>query len=351
MSHTQSVSPLAFLPPVTTAFDLKRSAVVQKLPRPASLRSSRRDATTCGTDGRSAQIREVTDLIGRLANAEVTVAILGETGSGKDVVARALHEGSHRAAKPFVVFDCGAVPANLVESELYGHERGAFTGAHSEHQGAFERARGGTLFLDEIGELPLELQPRLLRVLDNRRIRRVGGSREHNVEARVICATNRNLAHLVAAKKFREDLYFRLAGAVISVPPLRERKEDLPLLIPRLLEELGGADVQLSPAALDLLAAHSWPGNVRELRNTLACALAFIDGHRLEAHHIRLMASTSEPPKADALLLGGLTLESLERMAIAQTLTQSRGNKLHAARVLGIAPSTLYEKLKRYGMS
>ena len=339
------------MPPVNTAFELKRSAVVQKVPRHTPLRSSRRDAGPAGADGRSAQIREVTNLVDRLANADVTVAILGETGSGKDVVARALHDSSHRATKPFVVFDCGAVPPNLVESELYGHERGAFTGAHSEHQGAFERARGGTLFLDEIGELPLELQPRLLRVLDNRRIRRVGGSREHNVEARVICATNRNLAHLVAAKKFREDLYFRLAAAVIAVPPLRERKEDLPMLITRLLEELGGADVHVSSAALDLLADHSWPGNVRELRNTLACALAFVDGHRLEPIHIRLMASTSEQPKADALLLGGQTLESLERIAIAQTLAQSRGNKLHAARVLGIAPSTLYEKLKRYGMS
>lgn len=336
---------------VNTAFEVNRSVAIQVMPRPKPVRPLPGVRLPFGPEGASCQIREVVGLVERLANADVTVAILGETGSGKDVVARALHEGSHRAAKPFVVFDCGAVPPNLVESELYGHERGAFTGAHSEHQGAFERARGGTLFLDEIGELPLELQPRLLRVLDNRRIRRVGGSREHQVEARVVCATNRNLAHLVAAKKFRDDLYFRLAGALIVLPPLRERMDDLPQLISALLKELGRADVTVSPPALDVLAAHSWPGNVRELRNTLACALAFVDGNKLEAGHIRLMALTSETSKTDSLLLGGQTLESLERVAIAQTLAQSRGNKMHAARSLGIAPSTLYEKLKRYGIS
>src|SRR4030095_8182533 len=159
-----------------------------------------------------------------------------------------VHDISPRAAGPFVVFDCGAVPANLVESELFGHERGAFTGAHSEHPGAFERARGGTLFLDEIGELPLELQPRLLRALDNRSVRRVGGTRDRRVDVRIIAATNRDLPALVASKHFRQDLYFRLAAAVVQVPPLRERLDDLALLVPRLLVDIGRGDVQVAAA-------------------------------------------------------------------------------------------------------
>ena len=299
----------------------------------------------------SAPMQDVASLIARLGNTDVTVAILGETGSGKDVVAHALHDFSHRANRPFVVFDCGAVPPNLIESELYGHERGAFTGAHSEYKGVFERARGGTLFLDEVGELPLELQPRLLRVLDNRRVRRVGGTCEHQIDVRIISATNRNLAELVANKGFREDLYFRMAAAVIPVPPLRERKHDLRALVTNLLRGLGRPDVEVPTRTFDLLTAHDWPGNVRELRNTLACALAFVDGHILEPSHLRLMAPTKECGTRAVRSLAGQTLENLERMAIAQTLAQTHGNKLHAARTLGIASSTLYEKLKRYGIA
>ena len=333
----------------STALQIDNRGSLAVLPRRAPARPVSADLSP-QLSAHSPKMREVAGLVKRLANAEVTVSICGETGSGKDVVAHALHDHSARASKPFVVFDCGAVPKNLVESELYGHERGAFTGAHSEHQGAFERARGGTLFIDEIGELPLDLQPRLLRVLDNRKVRRVGGSREHQVDVRIVCATNRNLAGMVAAKTFREDLYFRLAAAVIQLPPLRERKQDLPNLVSRLLLELGRPDVEISTSATQVLVAHSWPGNVRELRNTLACALAFIDGTSLEPHHIRIMASTCENASAEALSLGGQTLANVERVAIAQTLAQSNGNKLSAARTLGIAPSTLYEKLKRYGL-
>lgn len=334
----------------SAALDISHRSVVAVLPRRTPPRPSRNDLAE-RLSAYSPKMREVANLVGRLANSDVTVAILGETGCGKDVVAHALHDSGSRAAKPFVVFDCGAAPPNLVESELYGHERGAFTGAHSEHQGAFERARGGTLFIDELGELPLELQPRLLRVLDNRSVRRVGGTREHQIDVRIICATNRNLAELVSQKKFREDLYFRLAAAVITLPPLRERQEDLKSLVHRLIVDLGRPEVEIPTGTFEFLAAHPWPGNVRELRNSLACALAFVDGRTLEPEHVRLMASTCESSTLAEISLGGQTLESLERVAIAQTLAQSRGNKLLASRVLGIAPSTLYEKLKRYGIA
>src|SRR5262249_1806056 len=193
--------------------------------------------------------------------------LIGETGTGKDVTAHAVHEASARANAPFVVFDCGAVPPNLVESELFGHERGAFTGAHSEHQGAFERAEGGTLFLDEIGELPLDLQTRLLRVLDQLSFRRVGGTRQREINVRILAATNRDLAALVAAKQFRQDLYFRLAAAIVRIPPLRDRSADLPALVARLLEDLGRGEVTVSEPALKVLQNHSWPGNIRELKN------------------------------------------------------------------------------------
>jgi DNA-binding NtrC family response regulator len=295
----------------------------------------------------SSQMHAVFDLIERFGPTGITVMLSGETGTGKDVFAHAVHQAGAKTDGPFVVFDCGAVPPNLVESELFGHERGAFTGALAEHQGAFERARGGTLFLDEIGELPLELQPRLLRALDNRSVRRVGGTRDRRIEARIVAATNRDLAALVAARQFRQDLFFRLAGAVVHLPPLRDRLEDLPLLVPRLLEDLGRGDTRVTEATFTALRAHSWPGNVRELKNTLACAMAFVDGGVLEPDHLRFV-STGPEDLLDRLPLSGHTLESLERAAIKQTLAQSGGNRVRAAKALGIAASTLYEKLKRH---
>jgi transcriptional regulator with GAF, ATPase, and Fis domain len=196
---------------------------------------------------------EVVSLLTRLAPTRVTVTILGETGTGKDVLARAIHEECCKEDQPFVVFDCGAVAANLAESELFGHERGSFTGAFAAHAGAFERAHGGTLFLDEIGELPVDLQPRLLRALENRQIRRVGGSHCKPVDVRVIAATNRDLRAEVAAHRFREDLYFRIAGAFVSVPPLRERLVDLPVLVPALLSDLGAPQLRVDESCYELL--------------------------------------------------------------------------------------------------
>jgi transcriptional regulator with PAS, ATPase and Fis domain len=245
------------------------------------------------------------------------------------------------------------VAANLVESELLGHERGAFTGAVSSHPGAFERANGGTLFLDEIAELPLELQPRLLRALESRQVRRVGGRVDRPVDVRVIAATNRDIKSDVAAGRFREDLYFRLAVAVVAIPPLRQRAEDLPPLCQALLADLGRPDVTVSEATLALLESHPWPGNVRELKNALACAVAFVDqsGGQLEPQHVKLVRSGGDHTSwLDGLPLGGQTLESIERAAIRQTLQQARSNKVAAARALGIAVSTLYEKVKKYGL-
>jgi DNA-binding NtrC family response regulator len=298
----------------------------------------------------SASMRQVYALVRQLAATDVTLTLTGETGTGKDVLAHLVHSASPRARAPFVVFDCGAVPPNLVESELFGHERGSFTGAHSDHPGAFERAQGGVLFLDEIGELPLELQPRLLRVLDDHSVRRVGGTGERRVDVRVVAATNRDLGALVAAKHFRQDLYFRLAAAIVQLPPLRDRLEDLPLLVPRLMHDLGRGDWLVPPATLDALRGHSWPGNVRELKNVLACALAFVEAGVVEPHHLRFVSPPSEDAGLERLQLGGHSLVRLERVAIRQTLQQVRGNKAHAAKILGIAPSTLYEKVKKYGL-
>jgi transcriptional regulator with PAS, ATPase and Fis domain len=298
-------------------------------------------------------MHDVFDVLERFARTDVTVTLSGETGVGKDILAHELHSQSTRSEGPMVVFDCGSVAANLVESELLGHERGAFTGAVTAHAGAFERANGGTLFLDEVAELPLDLQPRLLRALENRRVRRVGGRIDRRVDVRVLAATNRDLRADVAAGRFREDLYFRLAVAVVPVPPLRNRLDDLPQLAHGLLSDLGRGDLRVSEAALTTLRAHAWPGNIRELKNALACAIAFVEPACtvLESKHLRLLAAIEEQSSGlDGLPLAGQALERIERVAIRQTLAQADGNKMFAARTLGIAVSTLYEKLKKYGL-
>jgi DNA-binding NtrC family response regulator len=299
----------------------------------------------------SPSIASTMALVDRLARSSVTVTIFGETGTGKDVVARLIHERSARADRPFVIFDCGAVAPNLVESELLGHEKGSFTGALTSYQGAFERAQGGTLFLDEIGELPLELQPRLLRALENRQIRRVGGSETRNVDVRVVAATNRDLAEEARAKRFREDLYFRLTGASVRLPSLRSRKEDLPALCESLFADLDAPPTtRVTPQALQVLSEHDWPGNVRELKNVLSCALCVATDHIIDAEHIQIHRRGRNNADCDHLDLAGRSLAELERAAIEQTLQSFGGQKTKAAESLGIALSTLYEKLKRYGM-
>ncbi len=236
--------------------------------------------------GASLQMREIFSVIEKLAHTDTTVVIEGETGTGKDVVARTIHEGSRRAHKPFVVFDCSAVPEHLIESELFGHEKGSFTGAIMAREGLFELANGGTIFLDELGELSLELQPKLLRVLENRQIRRVGSSRTTSVDVRVIAATNRRLDEEVREGRFREDLFYRLSVVRLFLPPLRERVVDIPLLVEHFLSTAafnrapGGAlRVQsLEPEVYAALGRHAWPGNVRELLNVLERACSFASG-------------------------------------------------------------------------
>jgi transcriptional regulator with GAF, ATPase, and Fis domain len=219
-------------------------------------------------------MRELFARLERIATTDATVLITGETGTGKELVAEAVHDSSPRASGPFIVLDCGAIPPNLVESELFGHERGAFTGATSTYIGAFERADKGTVFLDEIGELPLDLQPKLLRVLERKEIRRIGGTKTISVDIRVVAATNRDLGVEVNKGRFREDLYYRLAVARVHVPPLRERREDIPLLVDYFLQTLPGGDrTKLRPETLELMKKHEWPGNVRELRNVIERAV------------------------------------------------------------------------------
>jgi transcriptional regulator with PAS, ATPase and Fis domain len=298
-------------------------------------------------------MHEVFDMLTRLAPTDVTVTLFGETGTGKDVLAHAMHDLSSRAGGPFIVFDCGAVTATLAESELLGHERGSFTGAVAGHAGAFERAHGGTLFLDETGELPLELQPRLLRVLESRRVRRVGGTHDRPLDVRIVAATHRDLRADVAAGTFRQDLYFRLAAAVVPVPPLRERLDDLPLLVESLLEGLGRQDLSIAETTLHALRGRVWPGNVRELKNALACAIAFVNANEnvLEPRHLRRLDHSANVSRVERVLLGGQRLDTIERTAIKQTLTLTSGNKMKAAHILGIAVSTLYEKLKKYRLT
>ncbi|HTM20055.1 MAG TPA: sigma 54-interacting transcriptional regulator, partial [Kofleriaceae bacterium] len=227
--------------------------------------------------GRSRQMREIFGLLERIAHTDATVLIEGETGTGKDMIARTLHLLSKRAPAPFIVVDCGAVAGTLIESELFGHEKGSFTGAIAGRQGAFELANGGTVFLDELGELSLDLQPKLLRVLEQRELRRVGGSKTLKVDLRVVAATRKDLRSEVDKGKFREDLYFRLNVVPIVAPPLRERREDIPLLVEQFLVQMAppGQDrPALDEAAVAALMAHDWPGNVRELRNVIERALA-----------------------------------------------------------------------------
>jgi DNA-binding NtrC family response regulator len=300
--------------------------------------------------GASRALRRVFALLARLAPTELTITLIGETGTGKDVLAHAVHEASLRAAHPFVILDCGAIAPTLIESELFGHERGAFTGATAEREGAFERARGGTLFLDEIGELSLDLQPKLLRALEKRCVRRVGGNHDLPVDVRIVAATNRDLETQVKRGNFRQDLFFRLSVAVLNVPPLRDRHEDLPALVQHFLAE-SGKTLDISPQTLEVLGSYDWPGNVRELRNVISAAAAMADGPVLEPRNLLFFRPHRRAPTADKLPLAGQSLEALEKAAIEQTLRQCDGNKTKAARALGIAASTLYEKIKKYGLA
>ena len=297
--------------------------------------------------GKSIRMREVFGVLEKIAPTELTVLLAGETGTGKDVTARALHARSARPQGPFVVFDCAAVAPTLIESELFGHAKGAFTGATSDAQGAFERAQGGTLLLDEIGELSLELQPKLLRVLEQRTVRPVGGAREIPVDVRIVAATHRNLDRAVKQGTWRQDLFFRLSVVTIELPPLRQRLEDLAPLVDGIL---ASRDMHAAPETLRIFERYAWPGNVRELRNVVDSAAALADGPTLEPRHLVFFTPRRSNESLSDVDLAGKSLETIERAAIVQTLEHCKGNKTRAAKTLGISTSTLYEKVKKYGL-
>ncbi|MEO6952562.1 MAG: sigma 54-interacting transcriptional regulator [Polyangia bacterium] len=295
--------------------------------------------------GHSVRMREVFGVLEKIAPTELTVLLAGETGTGKDVTARALHARSTRARGPFVVFDCAAVAPTLIESELFGHVKGAFTGATSDTQGAFERAHGGTLLLDEIGELALELQPKLLRALEQRTVRPVGGAREIPVDVRIIAATHRNLDRAVKQGTWRQDLFFRLSVVTIELPPLRQRIEDLALLVDGILAP---RSMHAAPETLRIFERYDWPGNVRELRNVVDSAAALAGSPVLEPRHLVFFTPRRSDESLSDLDLAGKSLQTIERAAIVQTLERCKGNKTRAAKTLGISTSTLYEKVKKY---
>jgi two-component system NtrC family response regulator len=301
--------------------------------------------------GESAAMEQVRRLIAKVATTDSTVLILGETGTGKELVARAVHQQSCRAEMPLVPINCGALPENLIESELFGHRKGAFTGADEHRIGLLQVANGGSLFLDEVGELPKTMQSKLLRFLESGEVRRVGDNEPFSCDVRVICATNRDLAQMVTDGDFREDLWFRINTFEIPLPPLRERIEDIPLLARRLAARFGAPgrsdDELFAPETLEMLMEHTWPGNVRELANMVEHALILCDSLPIRPEHLPRRFSS---PHASTLPLRAaetLNLRDREIQAIREALDRHHGNKPKAAEELGISVKTLYNKLNQ----
>lgn len=305
--------------------------------------------------GRSPAMKQVFALIQRVAPTEATVMIMGESGAGKELVAECIHMLSHRAQGPLVAINCGSIPASLIEAELFGYEKGSFTGASRSHAGVFERATGGTLFLDEVTEMPLDMQTRLLRVLETGRFYRVGGTQEIKTDIRVLAATNRNITEAVANRQLREDLMYRLAVFPLHTPPLRERVGDVPLLAEHflaLLNRSGSTRKQFSPAFADALRAYRWSGNVRELKNMIERSFILADDI-LDIDLPLCMPARAPEPVEQARPAGlhvplGSRLDEAERSLIEVTLDYCEGDKRRAAAVLGCSLKTLYNKLNSY---
>jgi DNA-binding NtrC family response regulator len=315
-----------------------------------------------GMVGRSDQMRQIFGMIKKIAPMNVPVIIQGETGTGKELVARAIHDCSRRLGGPFVVLDCGAILPSLIESELFGHEKGAFTGAFTSRPGAFERAHGGTIFLDELGELRFDLQPKLLRVLENRELRRLGGNSLISVDVRVVVATHRDLAKEIQEGHFREDLYFRLSVTHIHLPPLRERKEDIPAILERALSDpeilAKHGHKRFTPAAMELLMAYRWPGNVRELINVLANVLTFSQTEEIDARHlpVRIQAEVRDEPLSfnehlPFKVAREQLLERFEREYLAQVLKRCRGNIGRASRETGLHRRSIERLAKKHRLA
>ena len=311
--------------------------------------------------GESAAMRSLRAMIEKVAVGDATVLLTGESGTGKEVAAREIHARSRHAGDPFVAVNIGAIHEHLVESELFGHEKGAFTGAEARTTGLFELAGSGTIFLDEIGEMPFPLQVKLLRVLQERKTRRLGGTRDIPIQARIISATNRNIEDLVRAGRFREDLYYRLNVVRIAVPPLRERREDIPLLAGHLLEKLrlrmGRPARTLTPQALDALVAYPFPGNIRELENILERAMIAGEAETIIPADLDLGRSRPVRPEGNRGTAaeapyppGPVSMDELEREAIVRALAKWEGNRTRAAEELGISRRTIFYKIKRYGL-
>ncbi|HYK48381.1 MAG TPA: sigma-54 dependent transcriptional regulator [Terriglobales bacterium] len=309
-----------------------------------------------GIVGSSAKIQDVLRMVSRLKDTRTPVLITGESGTGKELVARAIHFRGSFANRPFVAVDCGSLVPTLIESELFGYEKGAFTGALKSRTGLFQSADGGTIFLDEIGELPLEMQAKLLRVLQEKEIRPVGSNQRARVDVRVIAATNRDLEQEYRAGTFRKDLYFRLNVVTVHVPALRERRSDIPMLAHWFLERcVPGRSVQVSNAAMKALLQYDWPGNVRELENCVERAVALGDRQLLDVDDLPpAIASTAQAQEIDHFpASSGLSttdLEDIERTTIERVFEQVKGDKALAGKMLGISRATLYRKLKRYNI-
>ncbi len=310
--------------------------------------------------GKSEKMFEVFKLIGRISNTESTVMIIGESGTGKELVAKSIHENSYRRDRPFLAINCGALPESLLESELFGYEKGSFTGADKTHMGIFEAVNGGTCLLDEIGEMPSAMQAKLLRVLQDGEIRRVGSSRAIKVDVRILSATHRNLEEMVSRGQFREDLFYRLNVVRITLPPLRERKEDIPLLVEFFLSNYmrrnNRKGLRISREAMQMLQAHSWPGNVRELENVIESAATLTATPVIGVDNLPLTVRSSGMQEyylaKVAPQLGEdelLPLAEVEKMYILKVIEAVEGNKSQAARVLGLDRKTLRMKLKQYG--
>ncbi|WP_235011785.1 sigma-54 dependent transcriptional regulator [Bryocella elongata] len=311
-----------------------------------------------GIVGRSKSLLRVLDQAARVAQRDTTVLIQGETGTGKELIARAIHHSSRRKTKPFVAINCGAIPAELVESELFGYARGAFTGAVAHRQGRIEAADGGTLFLDEVGELPLDAQVKLLRFLQEGEISKIGANEPLHVDVRIIAATHRNLTAMVEDGSFREDLYYRLSVVPLLIPPLRERREDIPELIDTLFrrakERHGMPELKLAPAVLQRLVAYRWPGNVRQMENVLERLVVLSSSDVVIVDDLPLELTPATPQQPASLWAelpeDGISLEAVERELISRALERFHGNQTRAASFLDISRRTLIYRMEKHGL-